>query len=113
VGRKRGEIGVGLGTKLGWPERNSTIAALVAFIGVTAAYIGVRGTQRINVLIKEQDHLDLQSFCEKADRAEQWLEKISTEIEDWRSRRKGVEASETRCLSTTGVLYGNRPSWLC
>ena len=30
---------------------------MVAFLGVTLAYIGVRGTQRINVLIKEQDRL--------------------------------------------------------
>jgi hypothetical protein len=33
------------------------LGTMVAFLGVTLAYIGVRGTQRINVLIKEQDRI--------------------------------------------------------
>jgi hypothetical protein len=33
------------------------LSAMVAFLGVALAYMGVRGTQRINVLIKEQDRI--------------------------------------------------------
>lgn len=39
-------------------EWQTLTSAIVAFIGITVAYLGVRQTQRINVLIKEQDRID-------------------------------------------------------
>ena len=39
-------------------EWQTLVAAAVAVIGVAWAYYGVRGTQRINVILKEQERLD-------------------------------------------------------
>jgi hypothetical protein len=59
-------------------EWQTLVSAAVAFAAATVAYIGVRGTQRITVMIKEQDRIDdaLPGLRQTRDRIDSLLAKV-------------------------------------